>query len=109
MQNNELHMQPKISELLDYFTHLYNSGASYRVPIKVPRKVPSVIFSFLPPYLSILEYPQIIKYFKSVFNLKPATQKTTPVWDIRDKETTFSPNHVLKLSEPGKEIREFPL
>ena len=39
----------------------------------------------------------------------PATQKTTLVWDIRDKGTTFSPNHVLKLSEPGKEIRQFPL
>ena len=105
MQNNKSHMRPKISELLGYFTRLYNSGASYRVP----RKVPSVILCFLPPYLSILEHPQIIKYFKSVFNLMPATQKTTLVWDIRDKGTTFSPNHVLKLSEPGKEIRQFPL
>ena len=24
-----IHIQPKISELLDYFTHMYNSGASY--------------------------------------------------------------------------------
>ena len=72
MQNNKSHMRPKISELLGYFTRLYNSGASYRVPRKVPRKVPSVILCFLPPYLSILEHPQIIKYFKSVFNLMPA-------------------------------------
>ena len=28
MQNNILHIQPKISELPDYFTQLYNSGAS---------------------------------------------------------------------------------
>ena len=78
-------------------------------PEKCPEKCPLSCCVFLPPYLSILEHPQIIKYFKSVFNLMPATQKTTLVWDIRDKGTTFSPNHVLKLSEPGKEIRQFPL
>ena len=31
MQNNISHIQPKISESLDYFTHLYISGASYSV------------------------------------------------------------------------------
>ena len=31
MQNNISHIHPKISELLDYFTNLYNLGASYSV------------------------------------------------------------------------------
>ena len=31
MRSNMLHIQPKISELLDFFTHLYNSGTSYNV------------------------------------------------------------------------------
>ena len=31
---------------------------------------------FLSPYSSILEHPQIIKYFKGVYNLRPPTQKT---------------------------------
>ena len=31
MENNISHIQAKISELLDYFTHLCNSGASYSV------------------------------------------------------------------------------
>ena len=84
-------------------------GHLIECPEKCPEKRPLSCCVFLPPYLSILEHPQIIKYFKSVFNLMPATQKTTLVWDIRDKGTTFSPNHVLKLSEPGKEIRQFPL
>ena len=38
IQNNMSHIQPKIGEFLDYFTHLYNSGASnsIRNSVKVP-------------------------------------------------------------------------
>ena len=38
---------------------------------------------FLPPYLSILEHPQSIKYFKGVYNLRRPTQKITFVWDVK--------------------------
>ena len=38
---------------------------------------------FLPPYLSISEHPQIIKYFKGVYNLRPPTQKITFVWAVQ--------------------------
>ena len=31
MQNNISHIQPKTSELLDCFTHLYKSGAYYSI------------------------------------------------------------------------------
>ena len=69
MQNNISHIQPKISELLDYFTHLYNSGASYSVLNSNKSTLSHIVF--LPPYSSILEHPQIIKYFKDAYNLKP--------------------------------------
>ena len=69
MRNNISHIQPKISELLDYFTHLYNSGASYSVLNSNKSTLSHIVF--LPPYSSILEHPQIIKYFKDAYNLKP--------------------------------------
>ena len=81
MQNNISHIQPKISELLDYFTHLYNSGASYSV-LNFSKSALSHIV-FLPPYSSILEHPQIINYFKGVYNLRPPTQKITFVCDVK--------------------------
>ena len=82
MQNNISHIQPKINELLDYFTHLYKSGVSY----SVIDSSKSVLFNilFLPPYASILEHPKIIKYFKGVYNLRPPTQKITFVWDAKN-------------------------
>ena len=55
----------------------------------IPVKVPSHI-SFLPPYQSIFEHPQIIKYFKGVCNLKPPTQKITFVWDVKILFSYFS-------------------
>ena len=38
---------------------------------------------FLPPYSSILEHPQIIKYFKGAYSLRPPTQKVRFVWDVK--------------------------
>ena len=81
MQNNISHIQFKISELLGYFTHLYNSGASYSVLSSSKSALSHILF--LPPYSSILEHPQIIKYFKDVYNLSPPTQKITFVWDVK--------------------------
>ena len=75
MQYKISHIQPKISELLDYFTHLYNSGASYSVFNSGKSALSHSVF--LPPYSSISEHPQIIKYFKGVYNLRPPTQKIT--------------------------------
>ena len=80
MRNNISHIQPKITELLDYFTHLYNSGTSYSVLNSSKRVLSHVVF--LPPYSPILKHPQIIKYFKGVYNLGPTTQKITFVWDV---------------------------
>ena len=80
MQNNMSHIQPKISELLDFFTHLYSSGASYSA-LKPSKSVFTHIV-FLLPYSSILEHPEIIKYFKGVYNLRLPTQKITSVWDV---------------------------
>ena len=67
--------------MLDYFTHLYNSGASYSVLNPIKSVLSQIVF--LPPYLSILEHPQIIKYFKGVYDLRPPTQKITFVWDVQ--------------------------
>ena len=74
------HIQPKISELLDFFTHLYSSGVSYSA-LKPSKSVFTHIV-FLLPYSSILEHPEIIKYFKGVYNLRLPTQKITSVWDV---------------------------
>ena len=52
----------------------------------IPVKVPFLKLCFppcLPPYLSILEHPEIIKYFKGVYNLRSPTQKITFVWDVQ--------------------------
>ena len=81
MQNKTLHIQPKIIELLEYFTHLYNAGVSYSV-LNSSKSVLSHIV-FLPQYSSISEHPQIIKYFIGVCNLRPPTQKKAFVWDIK--------------------------
>ena len=45
---------------------------------------------FLSPYSSILEHPQIIKYFKGVYNLRPPTQKKTFAWDVKTLFDYFS-------------------
>ena len=82
MQNNISHIQPKISELLDYFTHLYNSGASYSVLNSSKSALSHIVFLTL--YSSILEHRQIIKYFKGVYNSRPPTQKITFVWDVKN-------------------------
>ena len=155
MQNKISHIQPKISELLDYFTHLYNSGASYSV-LNISKSALTCIV-FLPQHSSILEHPQIIKYFKGVYNLRLPTQKIRFVWDVKilfdyfndkvendqlsdksltqkllilllllggqimntvyfftvgrmavtDIGVTFSPNHILKHSKPGKKLDSF--
>ena len=54
----------------------------------IPVKVPSHIV-FLPPYLFTLEHPQIIKYFKRVYNLRPPTPITF-VWDVKIMLNYFS-------------------
>ena len=51
-------------------------------------KVPSHIV-FLPPYSFTLEHPQIIKYFKGVYNLRPPTPITF-VWDVKIMLNYFS-------------------
>ena len=48
MQNNISHMQPKISDLLDFFTHLYNSGPSYSGLNSSKSALYHIVF--LPPY-----------------------------------------------------------
>ena len=40
------------------------------------------LVSFLPPYSSILEDPQIIKNFKGVYNVRPPSQKIVFFWDV---------------------------
>ena len=67
--------------MLDYFTHLYNSEASYSVLNSIKSDLSHIVF--LPAYSSILEPPQIIKYLKGVDNLSPPTQKIMFVWDVR--------------------------
>ena len=67
--------------MLDYFTHLYNSEASYSVLNSSKSDLSRIVF--LPAYSSILEPPQIIKYLKGVDNLSPPTQKIMFVWDVR--------------------------
>ena len=67
--------------MLDYFTHLYNSEASYSVLNSSKSDLSHIVF--LPAYSSILEPPQIIKYLKGVDNLSPPTQKIMFVWDGR--------------------------
>ena len=64
-------LQPEICELLDYFTHLYNSGASYSVLNSSKCALYHILFS--PPYSSILEHQKTIKYFKDVYNFRPPT------------------------------------
>ena len=81
MQNNISHIQPKISESQDCFTHLYNSGASYSV-LNSSKSVFSH-FVFLPPYSSILEHSQILKHFKCIYSLRPPTQKKAFTWDVK--------------------------
>ena len=81
MQNNISHIQPKISESLDFFTHLYNSAPSYSV-LNSSKSAPAHIV-FLPSYSSTLEHPQIMKYFKGVCNLRPPTRKVTFVWNVK--------------------------
>ena len=153
--NNISRIQPKISELLDYFTQMYNSGASYSVLNSSKSVLSQTVL--LPLYSSILEHPQITKYFKGVYNLRPPTQKITFAWDVKilfdyfnpkgendqlsdksltqkllilflllrgqrmntvyfftvdrmkvtDIGVTFSPNHVLKHSKPGKKLDSF--
>ena len=56
--------QTYISELLDYFTHLYNSGASNSVLNSSKNALIYIVF--LQPYSSILQHPQIIKCFKNI-------------------------------------------
>ena len=78
MKNNISHIKP---ELLEYFTHLYNSGASYSVLSSSKSAFSHIVF--LPPYLSILEHPQIIKCFKRVYHLRPPTQIIMFFWDVK--------------------------
>ena len=59
---NKMSLQPKICELLDYFTHLYNSGASYSVLNSSKSALSHILF--LPPYSSILEHQKTIKIFQ---------------------------------------------
>ena len=68
-------------KIIYYFTHLYNSEASSSVFNS--SKIDFSHIVFLPAYLSILEHPQTIKYFKGVDNLSPPTQKIMFVWDVR--------------------------
>ena len=72
MQNNISHIQPKMSELLDYFNHLYNSRASYSALSSSESALSHIVF--FPPYSSISEHPQI-KYSDGVYNLRPPAQK----------------------------------
>ena len=81
MQNNVSHIQPKISEFLDYFTHLYNSGVPYSVLNSSKSALLHIVF--LPIPSSILEHPQIITYFKGFYDLRHPTQKITFDWDVK--------------------------
>ena len=81
MQNNISHIQSKISELQDFFTHLYNSGVSYSVRNSSKSALSHI--AVLPPYSSILKHQQIKKYFKGVYNLKPSTKIATFAWDVK--------------------------
>ena len=57
--------------MLDYFTRLHNTGASYIVLNSNKSALSHVMF--LPPYSPISEYPQIVRYLKGVYNLRPPT------------------------------------
>ena len=63
--------------------HLYNSGVSCSVFDSSKRALSLSHIMFLLPYSSTLEHPQIIKYFKGVYNLRPPTQKITFFWDVK--------------------------
>ena len=73
---------------LDYFTHLYNSGASYNVLNSSKSALSHIVF--LSIYSFILEHPKIIKYFKGVYILRPPSQKITLVWDVKILVDYFS-------------------
>ena len=55
MQNNVSQTQPKINELLDYFSNLYNSWAFYSNLNSSKSALSHIVF--LPPYSFILEHP----------------------------------------------------
>ena len=81
MHYNISHIQPKISELLDFFTPLFNSVPSWSVLNSSKSALAHIVF--LPSYSSILEHPQIMKYFKGAYNLRPPTQKVTFIWEVK--------------------------
>lgn len=75
-------------EFLDNFTNLYNSGPSYSARNSSKSTLSHIVF--FPIYSSNLAHPQIIKYFKCVYNLRSPIQKMPLLWDVKILSDYFS-------------------
>ena len=69
-----------VHEILNYFTYLFEKGLSFSTLKAAMSALAQLVY--LPPYATLSDYPQIIKFFKGAFNLRLPLPKFGFVWDV---------------------------
>jgi integrase len=90
-------LEPYLSSVLDFLSILFESGDSYST-INTAR-------SSLSSFIKIEgrpagEHPEVVRFLKGVFNLRPALPKSSAIWDpdtVLDVLKTLSPVQTLTM------------
>ncbi|XP_072030413.1 uncharacterized protein [Amphiura filiformis] len=75
------HVQPNVSEVLDFLTELYEAGLGYSA-INTARCALSQITVYKKGFTTIGAHPWVIRFLKGVYNLRPPMPRYVDTWDV---------------------------
>ena len=73
-------LSPSVNQVLEFLTELYDSNCGYSA-LNTARSALSVLIS-LPGNISIGNHPLVSRFIKGVFQIRPALQRYSSVWDV---------------------------
>lgn len=71
-------ISPRVGDVLDYLTELFNAGLSYSAINTARSSLSSVINVDNKP---VGEHPYVVRFLKGIFNMRPSFPKNITTWD----------------------------
>jgi len=96
---NESSIHPTVAKVLDFLTHLYDSGSSYSA-ISTARSALSAAVDLSDSPYTVGEHPLIKRFIKAAFQSRPPLSRYHTIWDVSkvlDLLKTWSPAKKLNL------------
>lgn len=96
-EQNQNPIHPTVANVIEFLTHLYDSGSSYSA-INTARSALSAAIGFIDSTLSIGEHPLIKRFVKATYQTRPPLPRYNSTWDVSKVL------HLLKTWSPSSKL-----